>query len=374
MSGHETTNIVKSEERGVGLIRAATIEELTEHVGIIQKVLEKVMIKDEHYGVIPGCGKKPSLLKAGAEKIAMTFRLDPEYEIEPEDLPNGHRGYETKCIIYSIETGKRLGSGVGYCSTMESKYRFRTGEKELTDVQVPRAYWDTRDSDPTGAMKVLQEAAGESCKLSTGKGEDGRWYIGKAGEKVEHDNPADYFNTAKKMSKKRAYVDAVLTVTAASDIFTQDVEDMNIGGSSHDQQSSGGNGQRGVEAGISDPQRRKIYAMCKEHGLGNDEAKRFYHAELGEKPTIKGASDLIEHFADRLKAFQEKGCLSILGQIEDLSKKDPMTAEILDKMWELCDPKKLIETDDDYDEFVRGGKLSEAAMWIVKAYQVREAA
>ena len=42
--------------------------------------------------------------------------------------------------------------------------------------------------------------------------------------RVEHDNPADYYNTALKMAKKRAQVDATLTVTAASDFFTQDLE------------------------------------------------------------------------------------------------------------------------------------------------------
>ena len=44
-------------------------------------------------------------------------------------------------------------------------------------------------------------------------------------QRVEYDNPADYYNTALKMAKKRAHVDAILTATAASDCFTQDVED-----------------------------------------------------------------------------------------------------------------------------------------------------
>ena len=46
------------------------------------------------------------------------------------------------------------------------------------------------------------------------------------GERVEHDNPADYYNTILKMAKKRAYVDAIITATACSDIFTQDLEEM----------------------------------------------------------------------------------------------------------------------------------------------------
>jgi hypothetical protein len=38
--------------------------------------------------------------------------------------------------------------------------------------------------------------------------------------------PADLANTILKMAKKRALIDAVLTATAASDIFTQDIEDL----------------------------------------------------------------------------------------------------------------------------------------------------
>jgi hypothetical protein len=48
----------------------------------------------------------------------------------------------------------------------------------------------------------------------------------KRGEKGENEDPADCYNTVLKMAKKRAYVDAMLTATAASDIFTQDIEEM----------------------------------------------------------------------------------------------------------------------------------------------------
>lgn len=44
-------------------------------------------------------------------------------------------------------------------------------------------------------------------------------------DSVEHDNPADYYNTVIKIAKKRAFVDAILTTTAASDIFAEDVEE-----------------------------------------------------------------------------------------------------------------------------------------------------
>ena len=43
--------------------------------------------------------------------------------------------------------------------------------------------------------------------------------------RIENEDIADVYNTVLKMAKKRALVDATLTATAASDIFTQDVED-----------------------------------------------------------------------------------------------------------------------------------------------------
>jgi hypothetical protein len=206
-----------------------SIERLKSQVNLIQQVMKEVMHKDEHYGVIPGC-KKPSLLKPGAEKISLTFRLAPYYEITEKKMPNLHREYIMKCTLKHIETGKVFAEGVGSCSTMETKYRYRTGPGETTGVQVPKAYWDIRKSDAALAMptlKTLANAAGfEGNKFGTKKDDTGTWYITTASEMVEHDNPADYYNTVLKMAKKRAHVDAVLTATAASDIFTQDVEDM----------------------------------------------------------------------------------------------------------------------------------------------------
>ena len=206
-----------------------SIERLKGQVNLIQQVMKEVMHKDEHYGIIPGC-KKPSLLKPGAEKISLTFRLAPYYEITEKEMPNLHREYIMKCTLKHIETGKTFAEGVGSCSTMEAKYRYRTGPGETTGVQVPKAYWDSRKTDAAFAMSTLKALANnagfEGNKFGTKKDDTGTWYITTASEKVEHDNPADYYNTVLKMAKKRAHVDAVLTATAASDIFTQDVEDM----------------------------------------------------------------------------------------------------------------------------------------------------
>ncbi len=195
---------------------AMSVDSVVKQIELIQTVMKKVMKDGEHYGVIPGCGQKPSLLKPGAEKLGVTFRLAPSYKITEQNLPHEHRGYEVITTLTHIPTGQVVGEGVGYCSTMESKYRYRTGEVELTGKPVPPEYWKERDIKLIGGKGFVTKKNPDT----------GKWEIARQGEKVEHDNPADYYNTCLKMSKKRSQVDAILTATAASDIFTQDIEDM----------------------------------------------------------------------------------------------------------------------------------------------------
>lgn len=197
---------------------AANLAEIKNQVNLIQQVMREVMKEGEHYGVIPGCGNKPALLKSGAEKLMLTFRLANDLEVQTVELPNFHREYRVKATIYA-PSGQRLGTGVGSCSTMESKYRFRTGPIENTGKVVPQEYWTHRESNPAKAQEFLGGKGFSTKKVGT------KYYIVKQGERVEYDNPADYYNTVLKMAKKRALVDAVLTSTAASDIFSQDLEE-----------------------------------------------------------------------------------------------------------------------------------------------------
>lgn len=198
-----------------------SVDEIVGQVAKIQQVMKAVMKVDEHYGVIPGCGQKPSLLKPGAEKLGLTFRLAPRFTKEKHDLGNGHIQYEITCDLYSIVSERFCGSGLGSCSTMESKYRYRTGPKEGTGRMVPKEYWNLRNSEPEKAQALI---GGKG--FSTHKNDLGQWEIVEKGERVEHDNPADHYNTILKIAKKRAHVDAILTATAASDLFTQDLEDL----------------------------------------------------------------------------------------------------------------------------------------------------
>jgi hypothetical protein len=215
------TNELQRMEAGQ-LSAPLTAREIIGQVNLIQEVMEAVMKEGEHYGKIPGCGDKPTLLQPGAQKLLLTFRLAPSYDVQETNMERGHREYRVQCTLKSIGSGSVCGAGMGACSTMEGKYRFRVAPKKLTDRPVPKEFWELRGKDPKAAQALLG-GPGFSYQKDAG----GSWMIAEgSSEKVEHDNPADYYNTCLKMATKRALVAATLTATAASDIFTQDIEEM----------------------------------------------------------------------------------------------------------------------------------------------------
>ena len=105
------------------------VNQIREQVNFIQNLMKEVMKENEHYGVIPGTNGKPSLLKAGAEKLGFMFRLAASYEITEKAHDMGHVEFIVRCKITHIESGRYLGEGVGSASTLESKYRYRKAAK-----------------------------------------------------------------------------------------------------------------------------------------------------------------------------------------------------------------------------------------------------
>lgn len=171
-----------------------TAAQVKTNVKTLQEILEKVMLKDVHYGVVPGCGNKPALLKAGAEKIMSTFRLSADPVVADLSTSDCCR-YRVTLRLLAID-GTFCGAGVGEASTDEEKYKWR------------RAVCQAEFSDTDETRRRIK--------------------YNKDGTKTEQvrTNPSDLANTVLKMAKKRALVDAVLTATAASDLFEQDIEDM----------------------------------------------------------------------------------------------------------------------------------------------------
>ena len=195
------------------------VKDVVEQVHKVQALMEAVMVKDLHYGVIPGIDK-PSLFQPGAQKLGLTFRLVPQYEIKETYLDNGHYRVRTTCRLVHQPTGADSGEGVGFCSSEESKYAFRTAN--LTCPACGQAHIIKGKEEYGGGWLCWKKKGGCGATFK-----DGDPVIEKQERgQIPNPNIADTFNTILKMSKKRAYVDAMITACAASDLFTQDVEDM----------------------------------------------------------------------------------------------------------------------------------------------------
>lgn len=177
-------------------------------VRAVQEIMAAVMKEGVHYGKIPGTPESapPSLFKPGSEVLLSAFKISVEPEVTATRDGN-HITYEVHCVGRHIATGLVIGVGVGEASTAEEKYSWRAAvcreEFEATPVDKRRTKWN----------KGKRGYQGEPDKPA--------WSVDQV-----RTNPADLANTVLKMAKKRAQIDLCLTGLAASDIFTQDLEDL----------------------------------------------------------------------------------------------------------------------------------------------------
>jgi hypothetical protein len=178
--------------------RPLTAVEIRAGVNLIQEVMKGVMKEKVHFGTIPGT-PKPTLYKAGAEKLLSTFRIATEPS-SVEDLSSADEiRYRVTVAAKLQSTGAFLGAAIGECSSSEEKYRWRRPVCEEEFNETPedrrRKVWKKGDQKPYQQKQVRT-------------------------------NPADVANTVLKMAHKRALIAITLVVTAASDIFQQDIEDL----------------------------------------------------------------------------------------------------------------------------------------------------
>lgn len=191
-------------------------EELVERLEVIKQAQKQAMVPDVDYGVIPGTNK-PTLLKPGAEKLSVLFQLD--VQIVNDKLREGdHLTVTARATAYHAPTGIRLGYGEGICTTRERKYAYRQAKPKCPSCGEETIFRSKKDGEGWFCWKKKggcgAQFAGSDQKI-TGQ------------ETGDIDNPdlPDLWNTVVKMAEKRARVDAVLAVTGASALFTQDVED-----------------------------------------------------------------------------------------------------------------------------------------------------
>lgn len=176
----------------------STVAEVKAEVQLIQQILSEIMIKDVHYGTIPGT-QKPTLYKPGSEKILRTFHIGVDPSEGVQDLSrNDEIRYRVYVKGFSQETGNVIGTGAGECSSGEEKYKWR---RPVCDEEF--------NETPEDRKRIVWKKGNPNYK-----------------QKQVRTNPTDVANTVLKMAKKRSQIDMTLTATAASDVFDQDLEDM----------------------------------------------------------------------------------------------------------------------------------------------------
>lgn len=175
-----------------------------------QQVIQKTLHQGHDFGIIPGTDK-PTLLKPGAEKILMMMGLRSEFEIadSTRNFEKGFFQYQVRCKL--LKGDILITEGLGSCNTRERKY-----------------------------LKM---------------------------------DPYTMDNTVLKMAKKRAMVDAALLVASLSDVFTQDIEDIDLSG----QQTGGKKYYTDQDGTISKAQAKRMFAISQ----GNADIVRQVLQEYG---------------------------------------------------------------------------------------------
>lgn len=146
---------------------------------------------DQDYAVIPGTGKKPSLLQPGAEKLLEKLRLGPRYPQINWTLEDHDRGaymVDVLCQLIYHGTGQVVAECWGSAA--------RDAQEEVNEANAKKAAYAKKDGKPAPEPRVLTMRDKGLAR-----------------------------NTALKMAQKSGLVGATLKAARLAVDFTQDVED-----------------------------------------------------------------------------------------------------------------------------------------------------
>ncbi|WDH82652.1 hypothetical protein [Paenibacillus urinalis] len=224
-------NVIPIRERNVKVSLvpslAISLAEAKERIDMLQQFVKEMMKEGLDYGIIEGF-RKPTLFKPGAEKLCDIFGFSKHVNIinRIENWEKGIFAYEVKVTLVSKQTGFMEAEGIGTCNNKEQSFI---------------------DQDPFSVV-----------------------------------------NTLLKMAKKRALIDAVLSATRASGLFTQDIEDL----PKDIPQNKGG------EAPATDKQLQMIFGTVSELNMRPEVAKEMmqmmFQVDHSTKLTKQQASSFIQ--------------------------------------------------------------------------------
>lgn len=194
-----------------------SVAQVASGLKLIHDVMKQCMEDGKDYGKVPGCGDKPGLFQPGAQKLSMMFQLNPEVKEEKtEDYGGYHRGYR---LVVRVTNGSKFADGVGECSTLESKYRYRNSSLKCPSCGKEAVL---KSKNPGEGWFCWAKKGGCGAKFAP----DAEAITSQNVGKVENENPADHWNTVRKMAFKRAFVHAIINATNTSELWSQDLEDL----------------------------------------------------------------------------------------------------------------------------------------------------
>lgn len=157
-----------------------------------RQLVHQALKEGRDYGVIPGTGDKPTLLKPGAERINAAFACAPRYRVIESEIDH----------FRTVEWTKR-------------KKQFQ-GKKFVG--------WKTESGTSQGLYRYVVEC--ELVHRASGTVIGQGMASASTMESKYIDRPRDSENVVLKMAEKRAFIAATLNAYGLSDEFTQDVEDL----------------------------------------------------------------------------------------------------------------------------------------------------
>lgn len=218
----------QSVQVGLGAVALLSDEQFERNLELLKKGVERakrmqqaLLEEGTDFGKVPGVDR-PFLHKPGAEKFEKAYGFAISYEIERK-IGDGDRQPALEYIVHAKvhlgdTEGPVIAEGVGSCNTHESKYRFRQAKKACPECKNTGLIKGKADGRLKGKWWCPPDKGGCGKTFAP---EDTRITEQVVGQ-VENENPHDLANTVLKMARKRAGVDAILTATGTSGLFTQD--------------------------------------------------------------------------------------------------------------------------------------------------------
>lgn len=179
----ETRELVKAEAKVPIRLTEVGIETIQHNMMMAEKLVMTVLERDVDYGRLPST-PQDGLWDPGASKIINAWNSYPDYTVLHHVEEDGLISYTILSHIISRESHEVVGSGIGACSTRETKYKYRW-------VPDPVNYGYTPEQIKALKTKTKRTREGEIIDY-----------------RIENPEYGELVNTVAKMSAKRADVDA----------------------------------------------------------------------------------------------------------------------------------------------------------------------